>query len=599
MKKMFFKARYYILAFLLLEAVAFAFSLNYRRGLEGQYFSNEIHALQLQYRSIIHSYSHASRLVFEEVINKPGVAKILQGVPAAGEAERRALREKLFLRLSPTYQTLKKNNMKDLQFYLPDGTIFLRLQNPSRFGDKNRDEACPVRDSIKTREYSEGFEICNVYSGYKFAFPLFYGGSYKGSVLMGITMDAFEDEMEDFFTKDFSFIVRKDIVEGEIFSSAGDMLDTLKDSYRGTDLSDGHYLYSAGYDQAGTVREINGRIKGRATERLEGGESFALPAKVDGNYHLAVFIPISGAEAEAEGHMIAYGGAPMLEVFEKEFYFNLAFASLFVLVLTASAYRINEGRRLLEKSNVKLSESYREVELKVNERTAELDKTNKELENEIAERKKAEELIAASLREKEVLLKEIHHRVKNNLAIISALLQLQAGNSTDENVTLMFRESQSRIHSMALVHRKLYETTDFTNINFREYVEDLVGHLLRTYGTEGSGISLALSIDDINPDIDTTISCGLIINELVTNSLKHAFENIERPEIGVSFKAYDGHATLVYGDNGRGIPEHVNFLSGETLGLQLVNMLANQLGGSIELERNDGIRVTIKFELAA
>jgi two-component sensor histidine kinase len=147
-----------------------------------------------------------------------------------------------------------------------------------------------------------------------------------------------------------------------------------------------------------------------------------------------------------------------------------------------------------------------------------------------------------SIHEKEILLKEIHHRVKNNMAIISSLLQLQARYSKDDNVNRLFRDSQSRISSMALVHEKLYKTEDFSNINFSEYVEEFVRHILSSYGKKEGDIGLLLSVGDINLNIDTMIPCGLILNELVTNSLKYAFEGVERPEISISFDANNGQA---------------------------------------------------------
>ena len=216
---------------------------------------------------------------------------------------------------------------------------------------------------------------------------------------------------------------------------------------------------------------------------------------------------------------------------------------------------------------------------------------------EITERKIAEEERNRSLREKEVLLKEIHHRVKNNMAIISALLQLQTKNIVDENIKMLFRDSQSRIQSMALVHEKLYQTQDFSKIYVKDYLKELILQLIQTYGKEESDIGLALSVDNISLDIDTIIPCALILNELVTNSLKHAFEDVGGAEINVSFKANGNQATLIYSDNGPGIPEHIDFPNSESLGLQIIDMLSRQLRGSVELERDDMTRFTIKFNL--
>jgi two-component sensor histidine kinase len=246
-----------------------------------------------------------------------------------------------------------------------------------------------------------------------------------------------------------------------------------------------------------------------------------------------------------------------------------------------------------------LRKSRDELEHKVDERTAELVNINKELESEISQRIQVEKQIRVSLREKEVLLREIHHRVKNNMAIISSLLQLQARYSKDENLNLIFRESQDRISSMALVHEKLYQTKDFINIKFKGYVEEIVGHLLQTHGRKEGDIDLVLSTGDIKLNIDTMIPCGLIINELVTNSLKHAFDDVESPEISISLNVDNNQASLVYSDNGRGIPEHIDFQNSGTLGLQLVNMLAFQLKGTVKLERDGGTKFTIKFKIAS
>jgi PAS domain S-box-containing protein len=215
----------------------------------------------------------------------------------------------------------------------------------------------------------------------------------------------------------------------------------------------------------------------------------------------------------------------------------------------------------------------------------------------ITERKLNEEQIANSLKEKEVLLKEIHHRVKNNMAIVSSLLHLQSKYVKDKDLNRILNESRNRIASMALVHEKLYQTEEFVNISFKGYIEELAGHLLHTYGKEEDDISLALSIDDLRFNIDTMIPFGLILNELMTNSLKYAFEGVERPEISISTKMHDGNVTLVYSDNGMGVPEHIDFANSQTLGLQLVNMLMLQLKGKVELDKERRTEFTLKLKI--
>ncbi len=214
---------------------------------------------------------------------------------------------------------------------------------------------------------------------------------------------------------------------------------------------------------------------------------------------------------------------------------------------------------------------------------------------DITERKQAEEEVKASLEEKEVLLKEIHHRVKNNLQVISSLLSLQSEYIKDDQYARMLKESQNRIRSMALIHEKLYQSETFTNIDFGGYVETLVYGLARSYGVSDS-IAIKIEVEDAFLDIDTAIPCGLIINELVSNSLKHAFPD-RKGEITVALRSLDDSIELIVSDTGVGIPEDIDFKNTETLGLRLVTILAeDQLEGEITLDRRKGTEFCITFK---
>ncbi len=215
---------------------------------------------------------------------------------------------------------------------------------------------------------------------------------------------------------------------------------------------------------------------------------------------------------------------------------------------------------------------------------------------DITERKRAEERIQASLREKEVLLKEIHHRVKNNLQTISALLELHSDYITDGKAKDIFQQSQDRIRSMALVHQKLYQSRDFFLINFAEYVESLTSPLFSSYARNPDQIELSIDAGDVFMDIDQAIPCGLLINELLSNALKHAFPDSRKGRIAISLHAdEEGRVTLTVADNGVGLPPGLNFRDTESLGLQLVNMLASQLGGNINLQEDYGVSFTLRL----
>jgi len=220
---------------------------------------------------------------------------------------------------------------------------------------------------------------------------------------------------------------------------------------------------------------------------------------------------------------------------------------------------------------------------------------------DITKRKNAEAKIRESLEEKEILLKEIHHRVKNNLQIVSSLLYLQSKRIGDKESLNLFIDSQNRIKSMALIHEKLYRSKDFSKINFNEYIKSLTTHLLQSYKAIGSEINLRINVSDIVFSIDTAIPCGLIINELISNALKYAFPEGRRGTIDLDLFSTNGKSdenafyTLIVSDDGIGFPENIDFQHTKSLGMQLVNNLTKQLDGSIELEKDNGTQFKIIF----
>lgn len=230
---------------------------------------------------------------------------------------------------------------------------------------------------------------------------------------------------------------------------------------------------------------------------------------------------------------------------------------------------------------------------------------------DVTEQKKAEAEIIKSLKEKEVLLREIHHRVKNNLQIISSLINLQSNKIEDPDISDSFKEVQNRVKSIALIYEELYQSKDLSKINFSEYIPQLASDLYRSYEISPF-IDLEVNTDDILLDINKALPCGLIINELVTNSIKHAFPEIKKykysdiisasnsyrikkGKISISFRRNEGMYELKLSDNGIGYPEHLDIENIDTLGLRLVNSLKGQLNGEIELENDNGAHFRLNF----
>ena len=222
-----------------------------------------------------------------------------------------------------------------------------------------------------------------------------------------------------------------------------------------------------------------------------------------------------------------------------------------------------------------------------------------ETNRDITERKKSEDKIRASLKEKEVLLREIHHRVKNNLQIISTLLQLQSEEITHPKTLENYRESENRIQSIALIHEKMYQSRDISSIDFTGYIKSLINDLMYSYDAGSRNIKSVIDTDNFLFSIETVQPLGLIINEIISNSLKYAFKNRYKGTILIKLeKIGSGIFKLTVSDNGIGFPENIDFKNTSSLGLQLVNELVKQLDGDIKLNINNGTEFVIVFKEA-
>ena len=217
---------------------------------------------------------------------------------------------------------------------------------------------------------------------------------------------------------------------------------------------------------------------------------------------------------------------------------------------------------------------------------------------DVTEAKLAEDQVKASLEEKEVLLREIHHRVKNNMQVITSLLSLQSDKIRDQQHADMFRESQERIRAMALIHEKLYRSRDLARVDFNEYIKSLVNGLFRSHGIDTGRIVMKVKVEDVSLGIDHAIPCGLVINELVSNSLKYAFPEDRKGEISVTLRPIsEDEIELRVSDDGVGIPEDMDIGSTDSLGLELVTILTeDQLEGKINLDRTGGTTFRILFK---
>lgn len=243
-----------------------------------------------------------------------------------------------------------------------------------------------------------------------------------------------------------------------------------------------------------------------------------------------------------------------------------------------------------------LMNAYDQLENRVRERTSELYNLNDTLQNEIVEHKKDEEKLIASLKEKEVLLKEIHHRVKNNMQIISSMLGLQSSIVDNKEFNIMLKDSQNRIKSMALIHERLYRSDNMANVDFVEYIYSLIQYLYYSYGIDQERIKIEKDVGDLTFNIDTAIPLGLIMNEIISNSFKHAFPDSRKGTINITIKMIcPDNYEMIIKDDGIGLPENIDITNTKTLGINLIFALVDQIDGKISIIQNEGMGYKILF----
>lgn len=249
-------------------------------------------------------------------------------------------------------------------------------------------------------------------------------------------------------------------------------------------------------------------------------------------------------------------------------------------ILWALAYNLTTRKKYDKKRRMIL-------ESKIKSRTKKIVSVNSELQDSNTK-------LGEALVEKDVLIKEIHHRVKNNMQIIVSILDLQATGLKSKKQVEVFKEIRNRVKSMSLIHEDLYKSQDFVHINFKNYITNLVNMLIRTYRDTNANIVLDLDVEDVSIDLNKAIPCGLILNELISNSLKYAFKGRTSGKLTISLRK-NGKYELTVKDNGAGFPSNIDFKNTTSLGLRLVNILTNQIDGEISLNSSNGSEFKIMF----
>ncbi len=242
-------------------------------------------------------------------------------------------------------------------------------------------------------------------------------------------------------------------------------------------------------------------------------------------------------------------------------------------------------------------QAYRDqLERTVAARTGELETTNEQLHQEIIQHEETTRQLTISLQEKEILLKEVHHRVKNNLQVISSLLDLQSGSIADEGLRDILQQSRNRVHSMAMVHQQLYQSQNFTQIDAADYIRELVSNLIIAHSSPTKEIDFHMDLASVPIKLDTAVPCGLIINELVNNALQHAFPDNREGQIWIDLQKGEAHqCTVQIKDDGIGLPPDFDIHRAQSMGLTIVNAMVEQLRGEMDVHSDQGteFRITL------
>ncbi|NTV14883.1 MAG: hypothetical protein HGA96_13285 [Desulfobulbaceae bacterium] len=465
-------------------------------------------------------------------------------------------RDALLAYTKPLFAELKqKYDITHFYFIDPEQRCFLRMNAPAKHGDVI--QRFTLNQAVKTGRPQSGVDL-----GYfgnlslRVDYPWIIDGQLIGYLELGKEVDHFMTNLGGVLGVEVLMLVKTDLLDREKWE-------------------EGRRLFG----QSGIWEEVPGRvvvgrtIPGIPTEltanlaaRDVQQEEVLFNVTFEGRHYRAAITPLFVASGQEVGEIVA-----MKDFSGVEHSMQMMTTLLVSLVVVMSGFLLVFVYGVISRVEQRLRRS-REV-----------------LQHEIQERRKAEEQLLSSLNEKQVLLKEIHHRVKNNMQIVCSIFRLQLGKIKDPQAAGILRDSQSRISAMALIHKTLYQPKDQTSIYLEDYIQELAESIFDSYGVAPERIGLKTDLESVAMDIDTVTPLGLILNELITNAIKYAFPEERQGEVSISFHSQEDGYLLIVRDNGVGLPAGLDIQELNSLGLQLVlNLTKKQLGGRLEVESDSG-----------
>lgn len=515
---------------------------------------------QRQIREGARAYIQSTRVLYEATLREESkLIKVILGFhkddPRLIELFAGRNREALFAYTSPIFAEMKQRyGITHFYFIDPERRCFLRMYNPERHGDSV--DHFTLNQAAKSGEPSSGVELgASGTLSLRVAYPWVVDGKLLGYLELGKEVDSFMPTLSSILGVEILMLVENGSLDRKKWEEG----QRLMGRHANWDELPRHVV--VGRTLAGVPRELPGNL---ISSHLEHEVFFNL--FYEGRHYRAGITPLFVASGKEVGVIVA-----MKDFSDAAHSMQMLTGLLVSVVVVMSGFVFVFIYGVISR-----------VELR-------LQRSRDALQHEIQERGRAEREILAALNEKQVLLKEIHHRVKNNMQIVCSLFRLQLAKIKDPRAAGILRDSQNRISAMALIHKTLYQPKDQSSIYFEEYIQELVASIFDSYEVDPERIVLKTDLESVAMDIDTVTPCGLILNELITNSIKYAFPEGRKGEILITFKRKGDDFLLGVSDNGVGLPPGMDIRELNSLGLQLVvNLTEKQLWGRLEVASDPG-----------
>jgi len=511
-------------------------------------------------REGVKAYLQSTRVLYEGSLREE--SKLIQALLGFYGKDRQLAtlfagrdRQALLDYITPQFSEIKnKYGITHFYFITPDQHCFLRMHNPGYFGDKI--DRFTLGKAVKTGEPHSGVDL-----GYygtltlRVDLPLVVNGQLLGYLEIGKDVDSFMPNLSSILGVEVLMLVETRFLDRARWEEGQRLMG-----------HQGIWNEVPGYVVVGrTIRGVPDNLEHFLTVGREGDGEALFNVTYENRHYRAGVTPLFTADGQEVGVIVA-----MKDFSAAEHSMQMLTGLLISLVVIMSGFLFVFIYGVISRVEQRLRRS------------------RQALRHEIQERRKAEKQILAALNEKQVLLKEIHHRVKNNMQIVCSIFRLQLSQIKDPRAATILRDSQSRISAMALIHKTLYQPKDQSSIYFEEYIQELASSIFDSYRVDPERIGLITDLESVAMDIDTVTPCGLILNELVTNSIKYAFPEERSGKIAISFKRESDGFVLAVSDNGVGLPVNLDIHLATSLGMQLVvNLSEKQLGGRLEVESGE------------